>query len=309
MDLTNNRYRSQKHTGWSDLEPDIPAIKKLLWCIWNSFTANRSNKLQTKLRNIYGTYGNFEKNQLPKIFYRVQMCITVIKCFIDFDKYRKTRAFMVAAGNVSLRTRLNVKLPIGNLLLKHFNDPTKHPVNCQAVKKYVPSVIYPGVAHSGKMYLETPIPPPNRVQTTDIISKQLVHPTHDYTKTHGFSIVQHLDACSGVSKGSAYVVKFNETVEKGWIYLGKRTVHTGEDNRRYKDESKPRISSYGLETISETGEVEGGRRRIVKGEQGASSRQKQTRRRQQRRQKKLRTRKVSRLGGLEATFEIVPHRP
>ena len=43
----------------------------------------------------------------------------------------------------------------------------------------------------------------------------------------------------------------------------------------------------------------------------SSSRQKQTRRRRQRQKKKLRTRKlrVSRLGGLEATFEIVPHRP
>ena len=302
MDLTNNRYRPEKHRGWSDLEPDIPAIKKLLWCIWNSFTANRSNKLQTKLRSIYGTYGNFEKIQLPKIFYRVQMCITVIKCFIDFDKYRKTRAFMVAAGNVSLRTRLNVKLPIGNLLLKHFNDPTKHPVNCQAVRKYVPSVIYPGFAHSGKMYLETPIPPPNRVQTTDIISKQLVHPTHDYTKTHGFSIVQHLDACSVVPKDKLYIVKFNETVEQGWIYLGKRTVHTDEDNRRYKDKSNPRVSSFGLETISETEEFEGGRRSNVKGEQSASSRQT---RRQQKQQKKL-TRKRRR--GPQVTVEIVPYR-
>ena len=40
----------------------------------------------------------------------------------------------------------------------------------------------------------------------------------------------------------------------------------------------------------------------------SSSRQNQTRRRRQQK-KKLRTRKVSRLGGLEATFEIVPYQP
>ena len=326
-DLTNNKTRVNQ-TSWVGWQPSVPAIQKILWCIWNGVTRGKSNALQRELRRVYVTYGNFERAQLPKIFYRVEMSIHMVKCFVPFDSYQRTKGFLFLAGNAALGTRFRggQSFPIGKVLTQYFSNPAKHPVDWQKALEYLNGDgrragrprIYDVGGLSGKMFLETQ-PLGTRVQSADSQSGIFVHPAQDWTTTHGGRIVGLLDDCgSGDGDPINYSIVFSG---KNWTYNGQ--VY-GIDARRHSNNTYPKADNVGADDDGgDDGEGGGGGAGGAAAAAaapaggagsgsptfgGSASSASMTRRRQ--RKQELRTQKAGRRRRRpHVTVEIVPYQP
>jgi hypothetical protein len=279
LDFTNNRTRPHRNNDWSDLVPNEETITKVLRCIWNQTTAGTSD-LRPDLQKIYGSEVNFIAQQRPKIVYRVQMCIEMIKCFVDFGRYRKTKVFLKNAGLAYANAKLtNARYPIGPIIQSHFDRADRHPIVWQRVLPFLginANQVNDSISFSGKMYLETTnlahreqtlVAYPNRNPSDG--TETNVHPTDNKTQTFGGNLLSMFN-CNGGGGGAGAGAA---------LYPGGAAAGYGKNKRK------------GM-----AGFTEG----------GASSASTRRQRRQQRRQKKLLTQKRQKP---QVTVEIVPYQP
>ena len=251
LDFTNNRKRAARNVSWEGLASDPETIKKVLRCIWHQTTAG-TMPLRPELERIYGNYETFEAVQLPKIVYRVDMCIKMIKCFVDFERYRKTKVFLKNAGLAYANAKLKgQKYPIGPIIQSHFDRPDRHPINYKNVVRYLyisGGPVSSDIASSQKMYLEIPdlgdrrqtlvpyanvSPPP---VTTD------VHPTHDKTQTFGGALLGMFncdeDGSGGGGAGSAAYGKRKGKGRSGFTEGGASPASKTRRQQRQRQKNK-----------------------------------------------------------------------